>query len=260
MILWGKTAEEMYKEDMEKKQEELEKEIEDTEIEEFKKPDPPLHIKLTVAILNRSLNFLPSKDKTRKLLVLKILTEGLEIIRDWEDELLPIVHQIWSPLVQRFKEFDDPLIINYSFQLLIVLAKLSKDFIKLRTTKEVLPSILEVLNKLSKESYLKDKGSAYRYCQAYKLQLKILENLARILTDLDVQEEKVNETMDCIYKYLSDKQPIPLQAASIEFFKILAVYDPKPIKTKAEGWEAENVDNEFEKNVKQLCIILNEIK
>ncbi|KAJ8959272.1 hypothetical protein NQ314_006300 [Rhamnusium bicolor] len=225
-----KSAEEMYQEDMAKKQKELEKEIEEPEIEEYKKPDPPLHIKLTVAILKRSLHFLPSKDRTRKLLVLNILSDGLEIIKDWEDELLPIVHQIWSPLVQRFKEFDDPLIINY-----------------------------KLLNKLSQESYLKDKGSAYRYSQAYKLQLMILENFGRILVDLDVLEEKLNEAMDSGFNYISDKQPIPLQAACIEFFKVLANYDPEMVRSKVTFWQKENVNNEYEKNIKQICSFLDQI-
>ncbi|KAJ8942241.1 hypothetical protein NQ318_003088 [Aromia moschata] len=255
-IIMGKTAEEMYKEDMEKQQSELEKETEQPEVEEYKKPDPPLHIKLTVAVLSRTLHFLPSKDKTRKLLALTILNYGIEIIRDWEDELLPIVHQIWSPLVPRFKEFDNPLTINYSFQLLVTLARLSKDFIRMRTTKEVMPSILQVLNMLSQESYLKDKGSAYRYSQGYKLQLTILENLATVLINLDIQEEKLCETMDSLFKYLCNKQPVPLQLSSIEFFKSLMAYDPKSVEMKLETWQKENVNNEYEKNIKQLCTLL----
>lgn len=78
---------------------------------------------------------MPSKDRNRKLLVLDILNSGLEVIKDLEDELLPIVHLIWSPLVGRFKEYQDPLIINYCFQLLMTLARLSKDFIRMRTVK-----------------------------------------------------------------------------------------------------------------------------
>lgn len=104
-------------------------------VEGYKKPIAPTHINITVAILKRSLHFLPSRNKHRKLLTLEILRDGLEIIRDWEDELLPVVHQIWSPLVARFKEYEEPLLVNLSFQLLSVLARLSKDFIRSRTAK-----------------------------------------------------------------------------------------------------------------------------
>lgn len=94
-----------------------------------------MHINMVVATLKRTLNFLPSKDRRCKLLALEVLRNGLEVIRDWEDELLPIVHQIWSPLVDRFLEHKEPLIVNLSFQLLVVMARLSKDFIRARTAK-----------------------------------------------------------------------------------------------------------------------------
>lgn len=129
--IMGKTAEEMYKEDMAKKQEELL----ESHSEEYKKPMAPMHVNMTVAILKRSLNFLPSKDRRCKILALEVLRNGLEVVRDWEDELLPVVHQIWSPLVDRFVEHKEPLVINLSFQLLTVMARLSKDFIRARTTK-----------------------------------------------------------------------------------------------------------------------------
>lgn len=132
--IMGKTAEEMYKEDLAKSKEELE-ESQNEEVEEYKKPVAPNHVNMTVAILKRTLHFLPSKERRCKLLALEILRYGLEVIRDWEDELLPIVHQIWSPLVDRFAEFQEPLIINLSFQLLVVMARLSKDFIRARTIK-----------------------------------------------------------------------------------------------------------------------------
>lgn len=130
--IMGKTAEEMYKEDLEKNKEELqENQVDD----EYKKPVAPSHVNMTVSILKRTLHFLPSKDRKSKLLALEVLRNGLEVVRDWEDDLLPIVHQIWSPLVNRFLEHKEPLIVNLSFQLLVTMARLSKDFIRTRTTK-----------------------------------------------------------------------------------------------------------------------------
>ncbi|CAG9859979.1 unnamed protein product [Phyllotreta striolata] len=246
----GKTAEEMYEEDRKKR--ELEEEI-DEEPEEnlYKKPDPPLEIKLAVAILKRSLHFLPSKDKQRKLLVLEILADGLELIRDWEDELLPIIHLIWSPLVQRFKDYNDPVTINYSFQLLVTMARLSKEFIRMRTVKEVLPHILEFLEGSSKSSYLKDKGSAYRYSQIYKLQIKILENLAMVVINLDVDDTTFSKVSSCVYLYLSNKQPIPLQEAAIKCLKVIAKFDPVLFSKCLQCWNVDK-NGEYEKNINTL--------
>lgn len=77
---------------------------------------------------------MPAKQKSTKLLSLDIIRRGVEVIRNYEDELLPVVHLVWSPLIERFKEIDEPLIVNLSFQLLQTLAKLSKDFIRSRTS------------------------------------------------------------------------------------------------------------------------------
>lgn len=67
------------------------------------------------------------------------------------------------------------------------------------------------LKNLSKESYLKDRGSAYRYTQSYKLQLNLLQNLATLITDLEMNNEDVETAMESSVPYLSNKQPIPLQ-------------------------------------------------
>lgn len=58
-----------------------------------------------------------------------------------EDQLLPLVHKIWSPLVQRFTLGQDVVILRLSFELLCVLASTSKSFIRHRCLEQVLPSI-----------------------------------------------------------------------------------------------------------------------
>lgn len=68
---------------------------------------------------------------------------------------------------------------------------------------------------LSKESYLKDKGSAYRYKQQYKLQETIVKNLGAILVDLDATENDFYKSINVIVVYLSNKQPQPLQVSGV---------------------------------------------
>nr|CAI5820378.1 unnamed protein product [Callosobruchus analis] len=243
------SAEEMLRQDLQKKEEELIKEIEEPEVEKYKKPDPPLHVVLTTNVLRRALHFLPSKNQERRMKALKILLDGIEVLGDWEDELLPMVHEIWSPLVERFKEFDNPLMINYSFKLLIILGRLSKEFIRMRTTKEVLPYIVQLMKKQSTESYMKDRGSAYRYSQAYKLQLCVLQGIGRVTVDLDITEDKIGEVLDMLVLYLSNKQPVPLQEAVMESISALMIYDMCTVTSKLKLWQG-NI--EFQKNANVL--------
>jgi hypothetical protein len=95
----------------------------------------PLYVEMTVSVLDRCVHFLPSKNREQKLLVLAIIQEGLLILERWENELLPIIHAVWSPFVSRFAETSDHLVINRSFSLLCTLAQTAKDFIRSRTLK-----------------------------------------------------------------------------------------------------------------------------
>ncbi|CAH1990517.1 unnamed protein product [Acanthoscelides obtectus] len=219
-------------EDMQKNQEELLKEVEVPEIAEYKKPKPPLYVRLLTDILCEALNFIPSKNNELRLKALEIFINGVEILQDWEDELLPIVHKVWSPLVDHFKEIDDPLVTNYSFKLLIILARVSKDFIRYRTTKEALPHILDLLEKLSRKSYMKDRGSPYRYTQTYKLQLAILKDIGHVLVDMDINEKHIGNVIEVLRLYMSNRQPAPLRELALKSVNMLFTYDSNAVSSK----------------------------
>jgi hypothetical protein len=65
-------------------------------------------------------------------MAMQTFQEGLLLLVEYEDELLPIVHQLWHPLTDRFKD-ENVLVINRAWQLLHVLANVSNDFIRNRT-------------------------------------------------------------------------------------------------------------------------------
>lgn len=95
------------------------------------KPELPKEITLTLTILNASLKFLASKRQAEKLIVLRIINEGIEILRHHENELLPFIDGVWRLLAERFLE-KDLVIMSESLMLLVTLGRLSKDFIRRR--------------------------------------------------------------------------------------------------------------------------------
>nr|XP_018904502.1 PREDICTED: TELO2-interacting protein 1 homolog [Bemisia tabaci] len=185
------------------------------------KKDIPETIKITISILRRSLNFLPHKNESLQLLVLQILDRGILVMQDWTDELLPVVHKIWAPLVERFSS-PKPLIIHHSFKLLLTMAKITKDFIRKRTIDEVLPKLFAFLTKSAKDSHLRDVGSAYRMTQQYKLQHILLDGLGQIIIDLDCLEKTSHALLTCSSVYLSSLQPLPLQQSTKKLFETVA--------------------------------------
>lgn len=112
---------------------EAEENYQETNLEEEKKALPP-YVKMVVEIMERSLHFVPSKDLKVSLLAMQTLQDGLHILSKFEDELLPVIHKLWHPLVERFTE-QNPLVINRAWQLLCTVARLSNDFVRGRTLK-----------------------------------------------------------------------------------------------------------------------------
>lgn len=101
---------------------------------EKKEEKIPEYVKMIEEVMRRCLHFLPSKDLTISTRAITTLNEGFFILANWENQLLPIVHETWHPLVERFRD-PNPIVINRAWQLFMTLAHVSKDFIRARTLK-----------------------------------------------------------------------------------------------------------------------------
>ncbi|XP_039278429.1 uncharacterized protein LOC111057381 [Nilaparvata lugens] len=236
------------------------------------KKNVPPHIMLVINILKRSLNFLPTKDSSQQILVIQVLEEGVLLLKHYQDQLLPVVHLIWSPLVNRFKGApSEPLLMHRAFLLLTTLAATSKDFIRHDTLKSVFPSICSYLKETSAKSHLKDKQSFYRLSQEYKLQRCIIEKLGKLALDLEVFEKNIYDILDATSPYLSCYQPQPLQDACINLYlslstrscdlvwlHLLSIWSPESSFVSCHpGFNTielteHSEDSEFHKNVKSL--------
>lgn len=94
----------------------------------------PHYIGMIKDIMKRCLHFVPSHNFSESSLAMLTLKEGCLILARWENVLLPIVHEMWHPLVDRFQH-SSPLVVNHAWQLLCCLAQVSQDFIRSRTLK-----------------------------------------------------------------------------------------------------------------------------
>lgn len=181
-------------------------------------------------IMKHCLHFLPSKEIQKSLIAMLTLQKGLEILANWENQLLPIVHLLWHPLVDRFYD-ENILIINRAWQLLNVLSYVSKDFIRSRTLKyviyilylfyviiikmiifrQVLPALSKFLCDSSKESYNKSSDNIYKFTQIYKLQRELLSSLGQVTKNLCLHERETLNILSIAEPYLNKHQNPTLQ-------------------------------------------------
>ncbi|OXU30926.1 hypothetical protein TSAR_001893 [Trichomalopsis sarcophagae] len=184
----------------------------------------PYFVNMIKDIMKRCLHFLPSQEFTESSLSMSILKEGAIILKDWENELLPIVHELWHPLVERFQN-PNPLVINLAWQLLCCLAQVSQDFIRSRTLKQIFPPLSKFLKNSSKESYKKDSGSTYKLTQIFKLQKEILNKLGGLIKYLKLLEKDTWDILDIAEPYLDSLQHTELQEYCVNMYKEIAEYN-----------------------------------
>lgn len=131
---------------------------EDTKMETNDQSDPPLppYIKLTVNIIKHCVPHIATDNVDIKLVALECLTIGLDLIKDTESELLPIVHSIWAPFMEQYIRNENTVVLRYSFRFLKQVAIHAKDFIHQRYSSQLLPNIIQFLKEQSK-SYTSEK-------------------------------------------------------------------------------------------------------
>ncbi|KFB53564.1 AGAP004152-PA-like protein [Anopheles sinensis] len=92
----------------------------------------PPHVKIVLRILSVNYKYLSSSNDAERIISLSTINEGIYILQRYENQLLPLVHNIWYNLTERFTD-RNPAVVSNAFDLLVTLARLSHDFIRQRS-------------------------------------------------------------------------------------------------------------------------------
>ena len=141
------------------------------------------------------------------------------------DELLPICHQLWDPLVSRLKE-RNILVIKKSFQCLLTLASNCGDFLRRRTVTDILPHLCRFISNSLSMSHDKTDSSAYRFTLEYDLQLSVLSNIGQLCDYLGIDGQPLWPLIKILLAYLQKSQPPSLQKAAAQSLDIVLRIDP----------------------------------
>ncbi|KAF3860063.1 hypothetical protein F7725_000318 [Dissostichus mawsoni] len=184
------------------------------------KAELPLHLSVTKDIMERCIHLLSDPSLRLRLKVLDVLELCVCVLSEKENELLPMAHRCWPPLLQRLTA-DDPLAVLRAFRVLCTLGETCGDFLRRRVSKEVLPKLSSSLLRQAPTSA--KAGPVYTHTLNYKLQLAVLQGLGSLCQRLSLELDAVCEA--CL-PYLSCRQPIRLQEAAISVFQHLIQVDP----------------------------------
>ncbi|KAM9350375.1 TELO2-interacting protein 1 homolog [Symphorus nematophorus] len=197
------------------------------DVEELDGPDVkaelPSHLSITKDVMERCIHLLSDPSLRVRLKVLDVLELCVCVLSEKENELLPMAHRCWPALVQRLTA-DDPLAVLRAFRVLCTLGETCGDFLRRRVSKEILPKLS---SSLARQAPVSAKaGPVYTHTLAYKLQLAVLQGLGSLCQRLDLGEADLDAVCEACLPYLSCRQPIRLQEASISLFRHLIQVDP----------------------------------
>ncbi|XP_002054549.3 TELO2-interacting protein 1 homolog [Drosophila virilis] len=196
-------------------------EIEDPSAEPPSKPILPQHIEIVKEIISQSIKFLSQSEQAQQILALECLISGVPLLADYEDELLPLVHLLWQPLVEKFRQ-KDSIVLSRCFSLLHILVLHAKDFILKRSLSDVIPQLKQFLKTASCHSSTETLRAP---TQEYKLQLQLLRHLASFIRSLQLEGKHLHDLLSIVVLYLSQAQPKEMQALAVEFYENLATYN-----------------------------------
>ncbi|KAI4823629.1 hypothetical protein KUCAC02_012207, partial [Chaenocephalus aceratus] len=189
------------------------------------KAELPLHLSVTKDIMERCIHLLSDPSLRLRLKVLDVLELCVCVLSEKENELLPMAHRCWPPLLQRLTA-DDPLAVLRAFRVLCTLGETCGDFLRRRVSKEVLPKLSSSLLRQAPTSA--KAGPVYTHTLNYKLQLAVLQGLGSLCQRLSLGDAELDAVCEACLPYLSCRQPIRLQEAAIGMsrFQHLIQVDP----------------------------------
>ncbi|KAG8517828.1 TELO2-interacting protein 1 [Galemys pyrenaicus] len=190
--------------------------------------EPPLPVQIQIAtdVMERCIHLLSDKNLKIRLKVLDVLDLCVVVLQSHKNQLLPLAHRAWPPLVHRLTN-DDPLAVLRAFQVLRTLGGECGDFLRSRFCKDVLPKLAGSL--VAQAPVSARAGPVYSHTLAFKLQRAVLQGLGPLCERLDLGEGDLNKVADACLIYLSAKQPVKLQEAARSVFLHLMKVDPDSI-------------------------------
>ncbi|KJH47192.1 hypothetical protein DICVIV_06708 [Dictyocaulus viviparus] len=184
-------------------------------VETRKKP-LPLPITSVENVLSRTTHLLSSPFLPIRVLVLKVLYQGLWVLRNFDDSLLPIIHQNWEALINRFtdREFE---VRQECVKVVSQMVKVSKTFVYRRVRYQMWPLVEKWMRNESMHNY-STVSSLYKY------QMLLIESCADIWTGIDARPADVELPLSVLRLYCRHSINKQLKLAAEKAVRCLEIY------------------------------------
>ncbi|CAJ0936836.1 unnamed protein product, partial [Mesorhabditis belari] len=178
------------------------------------KEQAPEPILMTEEILRRTQHFLFSPHVPVKVECLRLLSASLRVVRLYEDVLLPMIHQNWSPLKSRLN--DVSLVVrSEAVKVLTCYCQIAGSFVYRRVSNDAWPQLTRwAQNELGK--------SQYTQSEKYRLLFAIVSNSALIWSSIGYKADDADTVLPFLEKVSTCFQcPNELRLEAINAINVL---------------------------------------
>ncbi|KFD54137.1 hypothetical protein M514_04914 [Trichuris suis] len=170
--------------------------------------EPPWYVVKLVDILKRARSWIRANSTPVQLISMKTFAVAVEALSNFQNQLLPILHQSWPSLISIFKN-GAPISKAASCRAIVAAVNNSGSFYSRRFQEEALPTVTKLLNELAGCSI--NATVTYLQSPRFSLQFELLNGLADVCKCLELPKEQVTICMAACQPYVNKEQPRKLR-------------------------------------------------
>ncbi|CAI2727208.1 unnamed protein product [Schistosoma spindalis] len=183
----------------------------------------PDHLQIVEEVMLRCVHLMADGNPKLRILSMNVLKEGCLTLQNETNLLLPIVHKIWTSLMKRFHD-NHAIVVEKAFDLLTVLSKVAGNFIRQRSSSEIIPPLVLFLTRGATVSASASKS--YKYLTSYRVQKRLLKEIGPLCIQMGLLSQSLRPVINVLVMYLDNSQPEGLQQASMSSIEIIWTLDP----------------------------------
>ena len=200
-----------------------EKDYMDTE-EEVNKAKTPFHYQIVITALEKCVAFTAASHCDIRLKALEVVLHGVYALRDRENDLLPLIHKLWPPIICRLKDQEHVLVLK-ALDVVCSMVEYSGNFITKRMSIDFFPYALKFLED-NCEALTKDKCSFTQLC---KTQKRLISFLGDIVPPLDLSTDLFCNISSAIIPYTNCNFHLSIQETAVSALTKFYSYRPNVI-------------------------------
>ena len=202
---------------------------------EGQKETPP-HFKIVCTALKKCVVYVAARDVNIRLNALAVVVEGVRALRNRENDLLPLIHKLWPPIILRLKEVEFVLVLK-ALDAVCEMVTWSGDFMVKRLTQDFLPYALQFLQQ--KNNVIENQCT---FTQVFKITKKLIVFLGEVIPHLNPARELFCDITREIMTYTKTSFQVSMQETAVETLKKFHSYKPNVLwplvySTRSDGNE-----------------------